>query len=120
MGQIDFGDAVVLGLDPDHAAVIGMDAGDGVQVHAGGQGVAPLVVRVVSPQLRAAGTGVEGDGGVLIGPIKITKAVYKRQKPPGSPGGIVPVDTAQRVLPSSIVQSRSDFSDRLQSHPSSA
>ena len=58
MGQIDFGDAVVLGLDPDHAAVIGMDAGDGVQVHAGGQGVAPLMIGVVAAQFCAAGAGV--------------------------------------------------------------
>ena len=57
--QLHLRHAVVAGLDADGAAAVGHDAGDGVQIHAARQAPAPLVVRVVAAQLRAARRGEE-------------------------------------------------------------
>ena len=111
---------MVGGFDADHAACVGVDAGNGVQIDAGGQGVALLVVGVVPAQLRAARAGEQRRRGAIIGPIEITKAAYQCQQPPGRPGGAVPVDTAQLLVTDSILQRCDKLSDRLQSHPSSA
>ena len=63
--QVHLRDAVVAGLDPDDPAFVGDHAGDGVQVHAGAQAVAPLMVGVIPAQLRAPRRGEEQRPGVL-------------------------------------------------------
>ena len=57
--QVDGGHAVVAGFDADGAGVVGRNAGDGVQVDAGGQAVAQLVVGVAAAQLGPSGRGEE-------------------------------------------------------------
>ena len=57
--QVDGGHAVVAGFDADGMGVVGCDAGDGIQIDAGGQTAAQLVVRVTAPQLRPSGRGEE-------------------------------------------------------------
>ena len=77
--EVHHDEGIALGLHADHAALVGGGGGQDVQVHAGGQDPAVLVVRVVAAQLRAAGgaeqclrqalkgLGKAGDGGGAAG-----------------------------------------------------
>ena len=124
--QVHHRHAVVAGLDADGPAVVGDHTGDGVQVHAGGQAVAVLVVGVVAPQLRAAGGGEEqrlrlvaAGEGLTVGQHQLPKAVggagrvsaidrhqparqcplfqFPQQLPSSHGHGLPPFDTASRV-----------------------
>ena len=59
-GEGDLHGGVTLGDHPDPVQAVGGGAGQHIQVHAGAEGVAVLVVGVIAAQLGAAGGAVEG------------------------------------------------------------
>ena len=108
--QVHDGHAVVPGLDADSAGVVGHHAGDGVQVHGGGEAVAPLVVGVTAAQLRPARGGEEpgvrllaaGEGGLEF-PHQLPQAVRRA-------AGAGAVDLGQPVGERAAVQCFQKFS----------
>ncbi len=60
--QVHDDGGVALGLDADHAGVVGRGGGQDVQIHGGGQDPAMLMVRVIAAHFRAAGGAEQGGG----------------------------------------------------------
>ena len=60
LGEGDLHGGIALGDHPNPIQAVGRGAGQHIQVHAGAEGVAVLVVGVVAAQLGAAGGAVEG------------------------------------------------------------
>ena len=102
--KVDLRQTVVLRLDADGAAAGEGGTGDGVNIHAGRQGAAQLVIGVVAADLRPARGGEQAHLLVLRSPIESTKAVQQRQKPPRGAGGLVAVDTAELLMKLSALQ----------------
>ena len=95
--QVHLRHPVVAGLDTDGPAAVGHHTGDGVQVHAGGQAVAVLVVGVVAPQLRAAGGGEKQGLRVVIAGEGLLKLQRQLPQPVGRRRRVLAVDRRQPV-----------------------
>ena len=108
----------VAGLDADGPAAVGHHAGDGVQVHAGGQAVAVLVVGVVAPQLRAAGGGEKQGLRVVIAGEGLLKLQRQLPQPVGRRRRVLAVDRRQPVQQRPALQGPQQVSSRLMVSPS--
>lgn len=103
--QIHLGQAVVAAFDADGGGMVGDHAGDGVQVHAGSQTKAILMVRVVAPQLRPPGGGEE-QGVALAGAGEgLPKLQHQLPQPGGRTGSILAIDRLQPGEKGAVFQS---------------
>ena len=107
--KIHLRQAVMAGFDADGLAVVGYHAGNGVQVDAGGQAVAVLMVGVVAAQLCPAGGGKEQSFRVIAARKGFSVLQHQFPQAIGGAGRVLAVDRLQPLRQTALFQFTQQF-----------